>query len=102
MILNDINNWGERTMPSSYTLGPRFESLIKELVESGRYNNASEVVRDGLRLLEDREQLRTLEIAELRDLVEEGRRSGLSEENGDTFLDRSEAKYQAMAERRRG
>jgi hypothetical protein len=38
----------------------------------------------------------------LRDLVEGGRRSGLSEENGDTFLDRLEAKYQAMAERRRG
>ena len=89
-------------MPSSYTLGPRFENLIKELVESGRYNNASEVVRDGLRLLEDREQLRTLKIAELRDLVDEGRRSGLSDEDGEAFLDRLEGKYQAMAERRRG
>ena len=33
-------------MPSSYTLGARFEVFIKGLVESGRYNNASEVVRD--------------------------------------------------------
>ncbi len=33
-------------MPSSYTLGVHFEDLIKGLVESGRYNNASEVVRD--------------------------------------------------------
>jgi antitoxin ParD1/3/4 len=41
-------------MPSSYTLGARFEALVKGLVESGRYNNASEVVREGLRLLEIR------------------------------------------------
>lgn len=43
-------------MPSSYTLGPRFETLIKELVTAGRYNNASEVVRDGLRMIEERER----------------------------------------------
>jgi antitoxin ParD1/3/4 len=47
-------------MPSSYTLGRRFEALVKELVDSGRYNNASEVLRDGLRLLEDREKLREI------------------------------------------
>ena len=43
-------------MPSSYTLGARFKQLIQELVQSGRYNNASEVVRDGLRMVEDRER----------------------------------------------
>jgi len=43
-------------MPSSYTLGARFETLIQDLVQSGRYNNASEVVRDGLRMIEDRER----------------------------------------------
>jgi antitoxin ParD1/3/4 len=85
-------------MPSSYTLGARFESFIKELVESGRYNNASEVVRDGLRLLEDREKLREIKLAELRRLAEEGRLSGLSDEDGEAVLDRLEAKYRAMAE----
>ena len=86
-------------MPSSYTLGARFEAFVKGLVESGRYNNASEVMRDGLRLLEDREKLREIKTAELRRLAEEGRLSGLSEEDGEAALDRLEAKYRAMAGR---
>jgi antitoxin ParD1/3/4 len=86
-------------MPSSYTLGARFEGFVKGLVESGRYNNASEVVRDGLRLLEDREKLREIKMAELRRLAEEGRLSGLSDEDGEAVLDRLEAKYRAMAKR---
>jgi antitoxin ParD1/3/4 len=86
-------------MPSSYTLGARFESFVKELVESGRYNNASEVVRDGLRLLEDSEQLREIKVTELRRLAEEGRLSGVSEDDGDAVLDRLEVKYRAIAER---
>ena len=80
-------------MPSSYTLGTRFEAFVRGLVESGRYNNASEVVRDGLRLLEDREKLREIRVAELRRLAEEGRLSGLSEDDGETVLDRLEARY---------
>lgn len=86
-------------MPSSYTLGARFEGFVRGLVESGRYNNASEVLRDGLRLLEERESLRELKVAELRRLVEEGRLSGPSDEDSETFLARLEAKYQAMADR---
>jgi antitoxin ParD1/3/4 len=86
-------------MPSSYTLGSRFEALVKGLVESGRYNNASEVVRDGLRLLEDREKLREVKLAELRRLAEEGRLSGISDDDGEAVLDRLEAKYRLLAER---
>ena len=84
-------------MPSSYTLGARFEAFVKELVASGRYNNASEVVRDGLRLLDEREKLREIKVAELRRLAEEGRLSGLSEDEGEAVLDRLEAKYRAKA-----
>ena len=86
-------------MPSSYTLGIHFEAFIKGLVKSGRYNNASEVVRDGLRLLEERERLREVKVAELRRLAEEGRSSGLSGEDGEAVLDRLEAEYRARAER---
>ena len=43
-------------MPSSYTLGAHYETFIKRQLASGRYNNASEVVRDALRLMEEREK----------------------------------------------
>ena len=52
-------------MPSSFALGEHFENFIKSMVASGRYNNASEVVRDGLRALEDRERERARDEAEL-------------------------------------
>jgi antitoxin ParD1/3/4 len=39
----------------SYTVGEHFDAFIRDQVKSGRYNNASEVVREGLRLVEERE-----------------------------------------------
>lgn len=52
-------------MALSITVGERFEKFVKEQVEGGRYNNASEVVRAGLRLLETEEELRKRKLAEL-------------------------------------
>ena len=43
-------------MPSSYTLGKHFEAFVQRQLASGRYNNASEVLRDALRLMEERER----------------------------------------------
>jgi len=60
---------GRDTMPSSYTLGKHFEDFVQAQLASGRYNNASEVVRDALRLMEDRERrLLTLDNAIARGL----------------------------------
>jgi antitoxin ParD1/3/4 len=84
-------------MPRSFALGERFESFIDEQVRSGRYNNASEVVRAGLRLLEDWEELRALKLAELRRAVAEGEASGVSEEDPDAFFDRLAARYAKAA-----
>lgn len=88
-------------MASSYTLGSHFEGFVRELVASGRYSSASEVLRDGLRLLEDHEKLREIRVAELRRLVEEGEESGLSDEPAEDFFDRLQAKYEAMVGRGR-
>lgn len=43
-------------MPSSYTLGKHFEQFVQSQLASGRYNSASEVLRDALRLMEERER----------------------------------------------
>lgn len=48
------------------SLTKELESLINEKVNSGLYHSASEVVREGLRLLRERDQLRELRLAELR------------------------------------
>ena len=61
---------------TSVALGPHFEEFIQASITSGRYNNASEVVRSGLRLLEDQEQ----KIAALRAAIEEGMNSGFVED----------------------
>ncbi len=39
----------------SAELGPQLESLVSKSVETGRYNSKSEVVREGIRLIQDRE-----------------------------------------------
>lgn len=59
-------------MPTSVALTPHFESLTQQLVASGRYNNVSEVVRDGLRLLESRVQEDKAKLAALRDAAKLG------------------------------
>jgi antitoxin ParD1/3/4 len=42
-------------MPNSYTLGQHFEAFIQAQLATGRYTDASEVIRDALRLMEERE-----------------------------------------------
>ncbi len=82
-------------MPSSYNIGSHYEGFVKALVDSGRYASASEVVRDSLRLLEQREEVRTLEIEYLRREYAEGKASGEPEE-----VDPSEFLRSLKAERR--
>jgi antitoxin ParD1/3/4 len=59
-------------MPTSVALGNHFEEFVKKQLESGRFNNVSEVVRAGLRLLEDEEKLRQLRHRELRGAIQAG------------------------------
>jgi len=46
-------------------LGTVFDKFIAELLQSGLYQSQSEVVREGLRLLKEREELKNLRLAEL-------------------------------------
>lgn len=47
-------------------LGTVFDKFVAELLKTGLYQSQSEVVRDGLRLLKEREELKKLRLAELR------------------------------------
>ena len=54
------------------SLTPELERLVRDRVESGFYNNASEVIREALRLLEERHELRQLKLQRLRRELEMG------------------------------
>ena len=58
-----------RTVTAS--IGPHYEEFIRESILSGRYNNASEVIREGLRRLEEDEA----RLATLRAALDEGETS---------------------------
>jgi antitoxin ParD1/3/4 len=59
-------------MPTSVALGNHFEEFVKKQLESGRFNNVSEVIRAGLRLLEDEEKLREIRHRELKAAIQDG------------------------------
>ncbi len=48
------------------SLTKEFESYVTQKVESGLYHSASEVIRDGLRLMKERDELHQSRLAELR------------------------------------
>ena len=47
-------------------LGPAFDQFVAELLKTGLYQSQSEILREGLRLLKEREDLKQLRFAELR------------------------------------
>lgn len=58
------------------SLTPQLEILVKNKVESGLYGSASEVMRDALRLLEERDRRQLLRVEELRAEIKKGLDSG--------------------------
>jgi antitoxin ParD1/3/4 len=64
------------SMPLNVNLTPQLEKLVRQKVSSGRYNSASEVVREALRLMEAQDELRSLKLEQLRRDIREGLDSG--------------------------
>ena len=60
---------------TSVALGSYFEDFIKSKISQGRFNNASEVIRAALRLLEENEQ----QVAQLSAAINKGLESGIAE-----------------------
>lgn len=85
-------------MTTSVVLSPHFETFIQDQVESGRYNNASEVVRAGLRLLEDTERQQAIQLQALRNDIAAGKASGEALA-AELVFDRLQAKYAHQATR---
>lgn len=54
------------------SLTPELEKLVANKVESGRYQSASEVIREGLRLLDDQDRLRELHLSDVRRKIQVG------------------------------
>ncbi len=74
----------ERIMPTrNVNLTEELDRFVLTKVRSGRYENASEVVRAALRMLEREEEQYEAQLAALRSAIDEGDASGLAE--GDVF-----------------
>lgn len=82
-------------MPTSIALSPHFEEFVRQQVDSGRFNNVSEVVRAGLRLLEEHEAEQAAKLHALRAAIAQGLNSGPAVPADEVF-DRLTAKYSAM------
>ncbi len=85
-------------MPTSVALSPHFEAFIRDQVESGRYNNVSEVVRAGLRLLEDTERQQAIQRQALKTDIAAGKASG-TPLAAEPVFDRLKDKYAKQASR---
>lgn len=85
-------------MASSANLGQHLETYVTSLIKSGRYSSRSEVLREGIRLVEEREKrLAALDAAISRGLADanDGRVKPLGE-----VAEHLTAKYRKMAEER--
>jgi antitoxin ParD1/3/4 len=85
------------------SLTPELEKLVESKVKTGRYQSASEVIREGLRLLDEQDQLREVRLQEVRRKIQSGldqldRGEGI---DGEAVLDRMKQKTAAVRRSRK-
>lgn len=85
-------------------LTPELEQLVETKIRSGHYNSASEVVREALRLLEERDQIRQHKIQQLQKKIDDGmasleRGEGVDGEEFFAALEREENELERKRER---
>ena len=75
----------------NFSLTPSLEQFVRDRADSGDYNNASEVVRDAIRLLQRTEERRALKLERLRAAIRQGdealARGEYTDVNSDRELD---------------
>ncbi len=75
----------------NFSLTPSLEQFVRDRAASGDYNNASEVVREAIRLLKRAEERRALNMGRLRAAIRDGdealARGEVTEVNSDRDLD---------------
>jgi len=59
-------------MGMNINLTPQLEEMVRRKVEFGLYTSASEVVREALRLMDEKDQLRIVRLNQLRQAIQEG------------------------------
>jgi antitoxin ParD1/3/4 len=85
-VLSSVALFEEAAMPTrNVVLTQHHEEVIDRLVKSGRYQNASEVLRDGLRLVEQRDALESAKLVALQKAAQAG------------FLDLDRGRYTEIA-----
>nr|WP_266101501.1 type II toxin-antitoxin system ParD family antitoxin [Alloalcanivorax marinus] len=94
VILGIVIHYGAPTVPTrNVVLSDHQHELVETLVRSGRYQNASEVLREGLRMIELREQQEAARLQLLKDAaargwsdIEAGRYQEVAEDRLDDYL----------------
>jgi len=81
------------------SLTPKLEKYVQTKVEKGRYNSASEVIREALRLLEESEETRARQLSAFD--AEIGRRLALLDRGERVSGDEARARLQRRSQRRR-
>jgi len=80
------------------TLDEHFETFIESQIRSGRFKDANDVVREGLRLLEDREAEARAQMEALRAEIQKGLEGPFYP--AEEVFDRVRAKIQAVAQKK--